>query len=338
MADFSTDGWLPVEIELDPQPAIVSEAAVRWLQFGSTPLAEPFFSQTAEMLRSALHPAREIETNIETMLRMGRRLPSVRPAGLIFHVSHCGSTLLANALRLAPNTVVASEPYALVRLTRRYADPPSAYLKQRWEASRRAMLDGIIRLYAHYRTGQAEPVVVKFSSLNLMGMKVVRACWPEVPCVVLVRNPAEVLVTAAASEHGWLKWKSDGKLAREVLAFTESPETVEAMGPEEYCARVLGKLLASALEAVDENCKVIDYEDLNRQRIRDVANFFGLALPDDGEAFDHVLSHYAKDPERRLSFQNDSARKRRMASAAMHEAAKRWAMPAYHALRGKGLW
>ena len=170
-----------------------------------------------------------------------------------------------------------------MRLARRYADPASAYLKTRWEGARRALLDSIVRLLAHYRTGESESVVVKFASLNLVAMKVVRDCWPDVPCVVLVRNPAEVLVTAAASQHGWLTWKNDAALAREVLDFAEPPETLRDMALEEYCARVLGKLLQSALDAVDENCKVIDYEDLNRKRMGEVAGFFGLAPPPEGE-------------------------------------------------------
>jgi len=337
MAEFSTTGWLPVEIELDSQPAVVGEAPVRWLEFGSTPLAEPFFGQTAEKLRQAPRPAREIETNIATLIRISHRLPAVRPAGFIFHVSHCGSTLLSNALKIAPQTAVASEPPALVRLTRRYADPASAYLKAGWAVTQRTLMDSVFRLLAHYRTGETEQVVIKFASVNLMGMKMVRSCWPDTPCVVLVRNPSEVLVTALKGQ-GWMVWKPDGDLARELFGWTHLSPTAPEMPGEEYCARAMGQLLASALDAVDENCKVIDYEDLNRQRICDIASFFGLALPEDGKALDQIFSYHAKDPERRRPFQNDSARKRRLASGALHQAAQKWAMPAYAALRGKGFW
>jgi hypothetical protein len=337
MAELSINGWLPVDIELDPQPAVVSEGPVRWLEFGSTPLAEPFFRQTADKLEKAPQPAREIETNIETMVRLTNRLPAVRPAGLIFHVSHCGSTLLSNALKLAPQTVVTSEPATLVRLTRRYADTPSAYLTARWEVRRRILMDSVLRLFAHYRTGETERAVVKFASINLMEMKMVRSCWPDTPCVVIVRNPAEVLVTALKG-HGWMVWKTDGDLACELFGWKDLSQAVQEMPDEEYCARAMGQLLASALNTVDENCKVIDYEDLNRQRICEVASFFGLALPEDGKEIDQIFSYHAKDPERRRPFRNDSARKRHQASAALHQAAQRWAMPAYAALRGKGFW
>ena len=332
-----TAGWLPIEIAFDPQPAVVTEAPVKWLEFGSTPLAEPFFSQTAANLRKLPQPAREIETDIETMLRISARLPAVRPAGFIFHVSHCGSTVLSNALKLAPHAVVASEPTALARLARRYADPPSAYLKARWNDTRRTLLDSVCRLLAHYRTGETQPLVIKFASLNLMGMKTVRSCWPDTPCVVLVRNPAEVMVTALR-EQGWMAWKADANLASEIFGWTDLPRPLTEMSGEEYCARALGRLLGSALDTVDENCKVIDYEDLNRKRIGDIASFFGLELPGENESLDRVLAYYAKDPESRRPFQDDCRRKRRLATPAVHEAAQQWAMPAYSELRGKGFW
>jgi hypothetical protein len=67
------------------------------MEIGSTPLAEPFFSHTIDRLRKEDPPPREMETDMETLLRVGARLPQVRPSGFIFHISHCGSTLIANA-------------------------------------------------------------------------------------------------------------------------------------------------------------------------------------------------------------------------------------------------
>jgi hypothetical protein len=337
MAELSTNGWLPIDIEFDLQPAVIAQAQVRWMEFGSTPLAEPFFRQTSDKLAMGPQPAREIETNLETMIRLSNRLPAVRPAGLIFHVSHCGSTLVANALKLIPQTVVTSEPDTLVRLARRYADIPSAYLNMRWDAKRRILMDSVLRLFAHYRTGETELVVIKFASINLIEMKMVRSCWPDTPCVVLVRNPVEVLMSALRG-YGWMEWKADVDLASELLGVTDLPMTARDMPDEEYCARALGRLLASALDAVDKKCKVIDYEDLSRKRICEIAAFFGLALQGNADGFDRVLSHYAKDPEHRRTFRSDSARKRRLATSPVHQAAQRWAMPAYAALRGKGFW
>jgi len=155
--------------------------------------------------------------------------------------------------------------------------------------------------------------------------------------VVLVRNPAEVMVTALR-EQGWMAWKADANLASEIFGWTDLPRPLTEMSGEEYCARALGRLLGSALDTVDENCKVIDYEDLNRKRIGDIASFFGLELPGENESLDRVLAYYAKDPESRRPFQDDCRRKRRLATPAVHEAAQQWAMPAYSELRGKGFW
>jgi hypothetical protein len=334
MGNLSVQGWLPAMIEFDPEPAVVTEAHVRWIAVGETPLAEPFYSHTVSKLQSGSDPAREIETSLETMIRAGARLAPIRPAGFIFHVSHCGSTLVANALKTVDGAVIASEPPPVARTARRYPDPQNAYLRARWARTQYAALDSLFRLLAHYRTGEPQSLVVKFASVNLMCMKAIRLHWPETPCVVLVRDPAEVMVTQL-QEQGWMAWKSDNALAGAMFGFEEP---TDSMADETYCALALRQLIAAALEAVGEGCKVIDYEDLNRKRIRSVADFFGLELTKSKAELDRVLLTYAKDPAGRIAFQSDRTRKRRQATSAVHEAAQRWVMPVYSELRGKGFW
>jgi hypothetical protein len=337
MAEFSAKGWLPVDIDLDPQPGVVSEAPVRWIEFGSAPLAEPFFGQTADNLRQASPPAREIETDLETLVRIAGRLPAIRPSGFIFHISHCGSTLTANALKTADSTVVASEPLPVVKFARRFADPPGAYLAERWNRTRRTVLDSLFRLLATYRTGEPERLVIKFTSVNTICMRLVRSFWPETPCVMLIRDPVEVMVSALG-EPGWMRWKEQyPDLARESFNLADLPGSVKNMSGEEYCGRILGRLFESALAAVDKHCKVIDYEDLSPRRVRDIAEFFGIELPG-GEDLAPVFRVSAKDLRGSLPFQNDRVRKRALATSAINQAARQWALPGYSELRGSGFW
>ena len=99
-------GWVPSAISFDQEPHIIPEATVNWVEVGSTPLAEPFFDQTLTRLREATPAAREILTDIDTLFRVGEVLPRPQPAGFIFHISRCGSTLLANALKTSDQVVV----------------------------------------------------------------------------------------------------------------------------------------------------------------------------------------------------------------------------------------
>lgn len=337
MREMQTKGWLPIDIEFDAVPSVVTDAQVRWIEVGDAPLAEPFFGQTVDALRAAIPPPMEVDTRLDAMLRLSSRLPPVRPNGLIFHVSHCGSTLVANVLKSARETVVAAEAPPFGRLARLYPEAPHPYLSDRWERSRRSLFEALSTLFAHYRTGEAERLVIKFQSVNLLCMKQVRALWPQVPCIVLVRDPVEVMVSAVA-EQGWLAWKPDPAAARVSFGMPHLPDSPQEISDAEFCARVLEQHLKAAAAAVDANCKVIDYEDLNPKRLRDIAEFFGLELPPDKKSHETVLSVYSKDSAKALPFKDDRVRKQRLASAEVRAAANRWGMPAYSELRSLVLW
>jgi hypothetical protein len=335
MSGNLSQGWLPLDFEFDPRPGAVTGCEVRWLEFGSTPLDEPFFWHTVEKLRALAPPAVEIDTTCEVMFRLSARLPAVVPAGFIFHISHCGSTLIANAMRNAPNTLVAAEATPFVRLARWFPEPSDRYLRARWFDFRRRLFESAFRLFAHYRTGETERLVVKFSSINTLSMKFVRQAFPDVPCVLVVRDPNDVLVSAL-NENGWLSHKDRSGEPEAFYGWTNPPRAFAEMSNEEYCAGLLGRHLEAAREAVDAHCRVIDYEDLNPKRMREIAAFFGLELPRESGELGKVFEVYSKDPSKALVYRDDRGMKRRALSRAASEAAQQWAMPHYIELRASG--
>jgi hypothetical protein len=335
MSRYPTQGWLPLDFEFDPRPGVVTGAGVRWLEFGTLPLDEPFFWQTVEKLRALAPPAVEIDTTAEAMFRLTGRLPAVVPAGFIFHISHCGSTLIANAMRNAPNTLVAAEAMPFVRLARWHPEPSDRYLRARWFAFRRRLFEATFRLFAHYRTGGTERLVVKFSSINTLSMNFVRQAFPEVPCVLVVRDPNDVLVSTL-NENGWLLHKNQPGETEAFYGWTGPPRPFAEMSNEEYCAGLLGRHLEAAREAVDARCKVIDYEDLNPKRMHEIAAFFGLELPRESSELGKIFGVYSKDPSKALVYRDDRGMKRRALSREASVAAQRWAMPHYIELRASG--
>jgi hypothetical protein len=310
----------------------VPAARVRWIEVGARRLSEPFLEQTFDIVRNATPSPREVDTDLETLLRIGRRLPASRPAGLIFHVSHCGSTLIANVLKAAENTVVVSESSAVASLLRPYAEPPGRYLADRWAVTQRAALEALFATHACYRTATPERLVMKCASLNILSLSAVRAWWPDVPCVVVVRDPIEVMV-ANITSGWWMQLKSNPPLAREILRWKDL--TPEDMSDEEYCARLLAEFLTSALGARGGNCKVIDYEELDRGGLGQIADFFQIPIPDGEGNLAEELGRYSKDPAGELRFRDDRAQKRLLATPAIIDAAQKWAMPVYRELRSR---
>ena len=312
-------GWLPADLK-------TNSPSVTWMEFGSVPLAQPFFEDTVVKLRHGFPPAKEMNTDMEAILATANELSTVTPAGLIFHVSRCGSTLMSNALRLAENTIVVSEADPITKLFVPYAPSTVAYPLDQWVPLRAKLLESLATIFAHYRTGRKERLIIKFTSWNIISWRVIRSIWPDVPCLVLTRDPIEVMISNLSS--GWMKLKT---------YLLDSGEPVTQMDEVEYCARIIGKLCESGVELCDDNCRVLDYEHINAATIRGVAGFFGTQLPD-GDRLDRLLRVDAKDPRQRRSFKEDRQQKQQSATESMRQAVRQWASEPYAQLRARESW
>ena len=268
---------------------------VPWLEFGAARLAEPFFDQTVARLRRTNPPAKEETSQLETLLEFGETLPPAIPSGFIFHVSGCGSTLVANVLKRAAHTVVAAEFQPLSILL----NPDAASFAEgsgvSWEKLREAAYRALVSLLANYRTHRPEQVVIKFPSWTIHHWPVVRAIWPSVPALVIVREPVEVMVKALPGKMGWMELKNTPEQACRLLGWNTPPELVAEMSREEYAARVVGGYLAAAATMPRERTKAVDYGDLDAGEMREIGDYFGLDVP--LEKIERVLGVDAKDPE-----------------------------------------
>jgi hypothetical protein len=318
-------GWLPVSIGLDSPSG---QRLVRWMEFGSAKLSEPFFEQTVERLRRAEPPAAETQSGLEKLLDLG--LSPVTPAGFIFHVSRCGSTLIANALKTADRTVVVSEAPPLSILL--HPDAESFSTLGTWDQNRRALFHSLTWLFAHYRTGEPERLVIKFPSWNLLYWSVVRTYWPAVPCVVVIRDPVEVMI-ANLEGGGWMEWKKSPELASRLFGWGNLTRPVEEMSNEEYGARVLRSFYNCASEMAGQGCRILDYQDIDAEQVRSIAAVFGLDLPGADNRLEEIFKVYSKDPSGSQPFQADGLRKQKRATGLVRSAAYQWASGAYRNLR-----
>src|SRR6267378_519878 len=90
--DTKLFGWLPIQLKLAS-----TEPVLRWAGLGEELPREPLFRQTIKK-RRALAGYREHTTGLKELLAMSAEFPPVEPKGVIFHVSRCGSTAVANAV------------------------------------------------------------------------------------------------------------------------------------------------------------------------------------------------------------------------------------------------
>lgn len=312
-------GWLPVSLSLDANPPFAT-----WKEFGSTPLSKPFFEDTVLTLSHAFPPAKELTTNVEAILATGGQSPSAAPEGLIFHISRCGSTLLANALRLREDLVVVSEAEPITGVLDPYAASKLGYPLDQWLPLQAKLLESLATIFAYYRTGKKEPVIIKFASWNILSWPVIRRIWPSIPCVVLIRDPVEVMISNLTMSIGWMKHKT--------YPLDPSEPPVTRMEDAEYCARMIGKLCDAGIQLCDDNCWILDYEHLNAATIRDAAAFLRVELPSDYH-LERVLHVDAKDPRQRRPFRDDREKKQQSATESMRRAVLQWASKPYTELK-----
>jgi hypothetical protein len=89
-----------------------SVGSVRWLECGSTHFAEPFFGDTIRRVMRLNPAAGEQITDLQALLDAAGQYDTVRPSGVIFHVSRCGSTVLTNALKTGARVVARKSDWA----------------------------------------------------------------------------------------------------------------------------------------------------------------------------------------------------------------------------------
>ena len=311
-------GWLPAGIGR-------GDPSVRWIGLGDAPLVEPFFSETLLRLRTTSPPAYEWETGLAALESGLERLSPVSPSGIIVHMTRCGSTLLARALRNAVGAIVPCEAQAFATAML-WASSPSRY----WSTVGARLLGTLTTTFAHYQ-GRPVPgqVVIKCGTEGLFLLRTIHAVWPGIPCLIMVRNPIEVLVSISRNiPKAFLSWYD----ASTNSCFGVPPREVLGGEPLEYWAWIMGRFCSDAQVAVSDKCRVLDYSDITPKIAMKVGEYFGLSFPEESPALIRdTFRVNAKSPSR--VYAADSASKTLSASEVIKASSARWADGPYASLR-----
>ncbi len=300
--DFTN--WLPVKVSAGAEPT------VEWCHFGARRFRESFFEQTvAAAMREPFSLLFRQSTPIDTLLEWQARRPGLTPRGFVFHMSRCGSTLVAQMLAALPEHIVLSEP------------PPLDAILRAVEAERRiAWLRAWMSAVGQPRAGERE-LFVKFDAWHVFDLPVIRRAFPDTPWIFLHRNPIEVLVSALRGPG---------------LQFVPGLD-MQGMSVVEQRTRVLAAILAAALDHLPAGGKAIDYSRLPAAVCSggEIAEWFGLDLDDAAnEAMRAVTAFHAKTPS--LFFAaDDSQSKQDQATAEARQWCARLLDPLHQRLLGQ---
>lgn len=242
--------------------------AVRWRTASAIAFQAPFFDQDVE----AGDSTNDITTDLATLLEIGRATPSGPPAGIIAHVSRCGSTLVANALRRLDLGPVLSEPQPVYAALGAVA-PASPPLAQ-------DCLRALANLWTA-RLAQGARPVLKLPSWGLNHVALIAGAWPQTPWALCLREPDAVLNSIRRQAPEWARIVERPPL-RPKLGF---PVDVLAEGAWSW-ERAVERLFRAAAKLQPPPAAVLDYRNLAPETIVRLAQVFypEQTLPDDAHA------------------------------------------------------
>jgi hypothetical protein len=323
-------GWVPVDLFRNDNHSGGPNGLIRWLDCSGVTFSEPFFLQTINRLRGDALPPQSVVTTMKVVERMFEVIPEHQPAGIVYHVSRCGSTAIANSLRHCPGTQVVSEAWPLTQLhwnNLLYGCSRDGFL---WKASALKLAKLISWALSTCRTGKIEKLVLKLTSSSLLSFGHLRALWPDVPCVLIVRNPIEVL-EASLSGSGWMELKNDVGRGPHLIGLGRGAQrNLAGMTHEEFGARVLGHFYELARRNLNELDLVLDHNEINPFSVLDVCRLFDLANCDERS----ITSELLLDAKQRdgSGYADDSLLRQSSASSSAIAAVARFAIKPYEEL------
>jgi hypothetical protein len=284
-------------------------------QIGPQALQDAFLQQTVARIAGP-------ETVVHIpMADIGKVAPGTVPAGLIFHVARCGSTLLSQMLK-QQGAVVYAEPLAVNEIL----SPP-----HKWP--RTALVAALRSLGALFAAHAGGPYVLKFSSWNTLYCDILADAFPQTPWAFSYRDPVEVGVSLLSEPPGWF---ADASETSRALVRAADPAGA-ATSPDEFVARLYGAFCDAACRLDPARGKLVPYAALPAAVWESVAPHFALALDAAQKArMAAEAGTYSKAPlGKAAAFASDSAKKRAAASPALLEAVDAFARPALARLRAR---
>jgi len=320
-------GWLPVSLA----PGLDGRNVVEWIYFGGTALDQPFFDMSARQAR--IRPFNRLccwRQDLDSFIAGAPELePETAPQGLVFHMSRCGSTLVAQMLAASPRNVVLSEAPpidAALRLGELHPGADETLLRRALLAMTAALGRG------RGRAAQGDSrLFLKLDSWHTLALPLFRAAFPQTPWVFLYRNPVEVLVSQMRA-RGMQTVPGMLPAALQGADGADSGPGDAAIGGEDFCARVLATGCAATLAHFPlGGGLLVNYDELPLALFTKILPHFGVR-PEAAEidAMRAATQRDAKAPY--MPFAQDGDDKRRAATTAAQAAAERHLAPIYAAL------
>jgi hypothetical protein len=244
------------------------------------------------------------------MRHMGQMFPrlgaSRGPMGYIFHIGHCGSTLLSRALSVTEHVLPIREPLSLRALSADHheLDTPMSFLtRQQWGDLLSTIVDSMSR---RFRPGQMNVIKATSTSNDLIAPILQESGQPRALLLYLPLEGYLATMLGKPREASDL-WGQARKRMR---------DWINIEGSQGFCLHELGEPqlatlswltsmnhMLAARDAFGERVMMLDFEDLiadPETTLTRVTSFFDISKQNDSivEQFPGVSSGYSKRPDK----------------------------------------
>jgi hypothetical protein len=296
-------GWLPAEVT-----RIDGRDVVRWVFFGRRRLGESFYADSMTLARHRpINRLLDLRTPLAELEAWAAALPSLRPDGLIFHMSRCGSTLAAQMLAAPAGHVVISE-----------AAPLNAIVQARDldETNKIALLRAMAAVLGQVRNPGEARLFFKLDCWHSLDLPLFRRAFPDTPWVFLYRDPVEVMVS-----H--LQRRGVQMVPSLIPPATFGIDLPDGVPDEDYCARVLAAVCEGALRHYPGGGgRLVEYRDMPEATFTQILPHFSVAASTrDIAVMRATTARDAKAPDQ--DFTPDGENKQQAATAAVRKVCER---------------
>ena len=267
-------GWLPCRFGQDTD----GTPAIDWADFRGIALDGGFHNGATRLaLARPFNRLLRCRTGLGDLLGdPPEGLPE--PDGFIFHMSRCGSTLVARLLAALPGSYAVNEPEPLDLMLRASLGAP--------EEIRVAALRAMVGAFGRR---PAQRWFLKLSAWPALSLPLFRRAFPDVPWLFLYRDPAAVLASQMTMRATELQ---PGFMPSALFGIAHG----ETLPEEVYCASALARICEAALAA--GGGLFVDHADLPDAFFTRILPHFGIGADPAGiAALRDIPRWHARHPD-----------------------------------------
>ena len=310
-ARHETAGWIPTRMMFQK-----SQPWGKWIYAPEVRFTQPYFEDDVRIcLRDPFTALFQREMPLTAS-------ESIRPDGLIFHMSRCGSTLVSRSLAAAESTWMIAE-----------APPLDQVLNDVLQSNgpeRANWLEWMVSALGPPREGRRN-YIIKLDAWHIRNLRLFREVFPEVPWIFVYRNPLEVLVSLL-SQPGLQA--SPGLMDPAIFGLRDEDRTLTR---QQWCIKVIESFMTAALRfREDPKGLFVNYNELPAAICGSIVRHFGIELTDADKACVEAATRFdAKNPY--TDFESDVEAKKKLGQCVEPDPALATLESLYHKLTSSGI-